>query len=337
MDIKVSIIIPTYNRGRLLRQCLDAVLMQQEAPPFEVVVVNDGSTDETAEVIKEYANVRLISQTNAGPAAARNNGAAQARGEIVVFTDDDCIPEPDWLKQLVAPFGRPEVAGAKGAYYCDQREPIARFVQLEYEEKYKELERHEYIDFVDTYSAAFRRNLFLAADGYDTAFTTASVEDQEFSFRLANAGHKMVFVPEARVWHRHTTTLGSYCRKKYKIGFWKVLVLAKNPNKASGDSHTPITLKIQILLAAAFLPLSALALLIPSASLVLFALVFTFFASSVPLTLRCLRADPLVGLFAPLFIVCRAGSLAWGLARGTLKRISGDPRFRVGDRPPQAE
>jgi hypothetical protein len=152
----VSVIVPAYNAEATLGDCLAAL--------------------------------QLIRQPNAGPAAARNRGVQAARGEILLFTDADCAPTPDWIERLTEPFRAPEVAGAKGVYRTRQRELVARFVQLEYEDKYARMSRQDRIDFVDTYSAAYRRDVFLANGGFDALFPAASVEDQEFSFRLARKG-----------------------------------------------------------------------------------------------------------------------------------------------------
>ena len=108
----------------------------------------------------------------------------------------------------------------------------------------------ESIDFVDTYSAAYRRDIFLANGGFDSTFPTASVEDQEFSFRLAEKGYRLVFVPAAKVFHRHNHTLSAYIRRKFLIGYWKVLVTRRHPGRAVRDSHTPQALKLQMGLAA---------------------------------------------------------------------------------------
>jgi len=251
--IQASIIIPAYNAANRISACLEALLAQNTARNYEIIVVDDGSTDNTAEIVKQYHQVRLITQANAGPASARNHGVEEAAGKMVLFIDDDCIASPDWSERMLAPFDDPELIGAKGAYLTNQKELTARFVQIEYEEKYDVLAKHQYIDFIDTYSAAFRYREFLNAGGYDNRFSTASTEDQEFSFRLANMGHKMIFIPDAKVRHTHVSTISGYIRKKYKIGYWKVLTLIRNPNKISGDSHTPVTLKIQILTMFLFL------------------------------------------------------------------------------------
>jgi GT2 family glycosyltransferase len=316
-----SVIIPTYNGASRIAACLEALLGQHAQASFEIIVVDDGSADDTPAVVQRFApRVRLIRQANAGPAAARNHGVREASGDVVLFIDDDCIAQPDWLAKMLAPFADGQIAGAKGAYLTRQRQLTARFVQVEYEEKYDCLLRNRYIDFIDTYSAAFRRDVFVASGGYDERFATACVEDQEFSFRLAAAGHKMVFIPDARVWHTHVPTVRGYWRKKLKIGYWKVLALIANPSKIAGDSHTPQTLKMQIALVG-LLPLSLAALAAWPWGLVAPAGVMgIFLLTAVPLTLRCLRRDWPVGLAAPAFIAIRAAALATGLLKGMLHR-----------------
>src|SRR5579864_3689500 len=129
--MSVSIIIPTFNGGARIADCLGALVKQTAGRDAEIVVVNDGSTDNTADVVARYTGVRLVSQSNAGPAAARNRGALEARGTIILFTDDDCVPMPDWLDGMLEPFNDPELVGAKGAYRTLQKSLVARFVQAE--------------------------------------------------------------------------------------------------------------------------------------------------------------------------------------------------------------
>jgi lipopolysaccharide/colanic/teichoic acid biosynthesis glycosyltransferase/GT2 family glycosyltransferase len=247
---QVSVVIPAYNAADLLPECLIA-LAAQDMPrnSYELIVVDDGSTDSTAELGRIHG-AQVISQPNAGPAAARNQGAAAAQGELLLFTDADCAPTPGWISALTAPFTDPHVAGAKGAYLTHQQGITPRFTQLEYEERYDRMAGLESIDFVDTYSAAYRRDVFLANGGFDTIFPTASVEDQELSFRLAEKGYRLVFVPEALVYHQHNPTVRSYFRRKYLIGYWKALLARWHPGRLVRDSHTPQTLKIQMVLLA---------------------------------------------------------------------------------------
>jgi GT2 family glycosyltransferase len=322
----VSVIIPTYNNAPVLRRCLEALERQQGPRPFEVIVVDDGSTDDTQAVCAAFPKVRYLRQENRGPAAARNHGVREAGGEIALFTDADCEPEPDWLEEMLAPFEEAEVVGVKGAYRSRQRELVARLVQLEYEDKYRRMARFRHIDFIDTYAAAYRRDVFLRYGGFDERYRTASVEDQEFSFRLAADGHKMVFNPRAVVWHRHVRNLSAYLRKKYKIGFWKSFLLRRHPGRVKGDTHTPASLKLQVLLAPAIAAGALGGLLHPALWAASGAALLLSLAGSLPFVLFAWRRDPLVALAAPFVFLGRSFALALGLVGGALRPPSAETR-----------
>ena len=243
-----SVIVPAYQAAPTLGLCLDALNVQTMARDlYEVIVVDDGSTDSTSE-IAHHVGAQVIVQPNSGAAAARNAGAAVARGALLLFTDADCAPVSGWIAALVAPFADEHVAGAKGAYLTGQGEIISRFTQLEYEDRYDRMVGVESINFVDTYSAAYRRDIFLANAGFDPAFRFD--EDQEFSFRLTEKGYRLVFAPAAQVYHRHNATLAAYIRRKFLMAHWKVPVTRRHPGRAVKDSHTPQALKLQMGLAA---------------------------------------------------------------------------------------
>jgi glycosyltransferase involved in cell wall biosynthesis len=154
-DIRVSVIVPAFNSQTTIARCLQALERQTLSQEhYEVIVVDDGSTDDTRGRVQSYAQPRLLTQRHAGPAAARNLGAQHARGEIVLFTDADCEPVPDWIEQMLAPFADAQVAGVKGVYLTHQQAIVARFVQVEYETRYermaRHMARHGRIDFIDT-------------------------------------------------------------------------------------------------------------------------------------------------------------------------------------------
>jgi GT2 family glycosyltransferase len=174
------------------------------------------------------------------------------------------------------------------------------------------------IDFIDTYSAAFRRNRFLEMAGYDTSFPVACAEDVELSYRMSARGWKMKFVPAAKVYHTHPDTLTSYLKKKYKFAFWRMLAVRKNPSKAIRDSHTPQLMKLQLLLAPALLLALAFDFSVrpamPSSVLVLAA----FLISTLPFTLRAIRKDAVVGLLSPALLAARSCAQLLGVAAGLL-------------------
>jgi cellulose synthase/poly-beta-1,6-N-acetylglucosamine synthase-like glycosyltransferase len=314
--MQISVVVPARNAARTIGSCLEGLLAQSVSRDlYEVIVVDDGSTDETRRVV-QGTGVELIAQPHEGPAAARNRGVVASTGEIVLFTDADCVPDENWMQEMMQPFEDPEIVGVKGVYRTQQRGIVPRFVQCEYEERYELMARQRWIDFIDTYSAGYRREVFLAEGGFDTRYPNASVEDQELSFRLAELGHKMVFNAGAAVYHQHPETLMAYSRRKFNIGYWKVRVLRRHPGKAVSDSHTPQSLKVQMGLAFFLVPVLALIFLRPLFSYLSLLAGVLFLLSVVPFSVKALRKDLVVGLVSPLLLFVRAMALGLGLVKG---------------------
>jgi len=323
--MSVSIIIPTFNGASRIGNCVDALLRQTVGRDAEILVVNDGSTDQTADVVPRYSGVRLINQLNAGPAAARNRGANEANGAIILFTDDDCVPAPDWLSSMSLPFADPEVIGVKGVYRTAQNSMVARFVQIEYEDRYRLMARFPCIDFIDTYSAGFRRDRFLEMKGYDSSFPVACAEDIDLSYRMSARGWKMKFVPAAIVYHTHPDTLSRYLKKKYKFAFWRVLAVRKNPGKAIKDSHTPQLMKLQLLFAPVLLLTAALDLARwPAVPISIFVVAFFLF-STLPFAFRTIAKDPIVGLLSPALLLVRSCAQVIGVTVGLIHAFRKSP------------
>jgi cellulose synthase/poly-beta-1,6-N-acetylglucosamine synthase-like glycosyltransferase len=313
-SLPASVIVPVLNGVETIGACLTALLAQTvNDSSYEILVVDDGSTDGSAQAAARFG-VIMIQQEHAGAAAARNRGAQQAKGQILLFTDADCEPMPDWIEEMLVPFANPGVVGVKGVYRTRQRSLVARFTQAEYEEKYSRLARADRIDFVDTYAAAYRRDVFWEHGGFDEQFLYD--EDQEFSFRLARAGHKLVFAPEAVVFHQHPQTVLNYCWRKVRLGRWKVRVHVRHPAKAVRDSYTPWSQKAQIVL----LPLTILAVLAAALGLTTWliaaALAGVGLLSVVPLLNKSVRQGWLVVMVSPVLVAFRALALGLGLLWG---------------------
>lgn len=331
--LRASVIVPVYNGVQTIIACLDA-LSRQSLPPkqYEILVVDDGSTDETAKMVRIWMkrhpqySVRLVQQQNTGPAAARNRGAQVAKADILLFTDADCAPTATWCAALLHAFDKADVVGAKGTYLTVQTGSVSRFVQAEYEDRYDRMDIQNRINFVDTYSAGYRRQVFLENGGFDSIFSgpTASNEDQELSFRLAAKGYRLVFVPNAQVQHVHDRTVKEYFKRKYQVGFWKALILRWHPERMIQDSHTPQSLKVQILLFGLLCGLLPLAILAARWPLLRFSwpgvplVLLLFYAVTGPFLWKLTRLSLQLLAASIILLPVRALALGAGYVMGTI-------------------
>jgi len=321
MRRRYSIVVPAYQAASVLGHCLQALIHQTvQRDQYEIIVVDDGSTDHTAAIARDAGADLVVSVPHRGPAGARNLGVEQAHGEIALFTDADCEPAPDWLACMVTPFAAPQVMGVKGAYRTRQRAVIARLVQLEYEIRYERMARLPCIDFIDTYAAAYRRDLFLSYDGFDETYPIPSAEDVDLSFRIARDGHTLLFVPQAQVWHQHPVSLRHYLTRKALYGFWRALLYLRYPDKISGDAHTDPALKAQFALLAVAI-MSALASLIWWPLVLLAgATLLLFLGTTLPFVRWAWPRDHVVALIWPGVTLLRVGMQGAGLSLGLLKQ-----------------
>lgn len=312
----ISIIIPAYNAERTLGACL-ASLEKQSIPreEYEIIVVDDGSSDSTSCEASAY-NSLVIKQAHQGSAAARNHGAEVARGDILLFTDADCVPLQDWIERMLACFADPDVVGGKGTYRTLQRSLVARFVQQEFEDKYDRTRRSHSIDFVDAYSAAYRRDVFRLVGGFDETFHQA--EDIELSYRLAALGYRMVFQPEAVVYHNHPESIVAYVRKKFWSAYWRSQAYRRFPSKVLRDSTTPRILYMQMPLAMLLVVSGALAPISNAGVLGLLGACLGFVASTAPFVARAWMRDRAAAAAAPFLLLARAFALSAGLGAGIL-------------------
>lgn len=219
-----TVVVPTYDRPDGLARCL-AALAAQTLPTerFEVVVVDDGGTVPARRVVASVAgalDVRVVEQPNAGPATARNNGAAAARGAYLVFTDDDCRPAEPWLEAIDAMAARHPgcaIGGHVDNALSDGIYSTASQLLIDF--------LYEYYNADDTGSRFFiTSNLalpteqFRALGGFDTSFPLPAAEDRDLCDRWREAGHAMVYCRDAVVHHAHALGLRSFCRQHFNYG-----------------------------------------------------------------------------------------------------------------------
>jgi cellulose synthase/poly-beta-1,6-N-acetylglucosamine synthase-like glycosyltransferase len=240
--VTISVIIPAYNASPSLAKTLKALSKQNCFQPYEVIVVDDGSTDNTAKIVEQFEHESphffYIYQNNAGPAAARNHGAHRARGEFLVFTDSDCIPHPNWLSKLMEGFGRPQVGVVAGSYgIANPESRLSRCIYMEI------LWRHQHLmpDFPNSfgsYNFCIRREVFEAVGGFNTGYRNASGEDNDLSYKVRRAGWKIYFERKALVDHYHTVKVVKYLKEQFRHGFWRVKMYLDHPGMMKGDGYT---------------------------------------------------------------------------------------------------
>lgn len=243
-NLFISVIIPTYNRLAMLKQTLDR-LMNQTIPShqYEIIVVDNGSEDGTKNYLEHLGNqgkVRYIRQLPLGPAVARNVGARAARGKILAFTDDDCLPEVEWLESLAASYtavGKsPAVAVGGRVKNVSEGYWLQKFYTAQGN-------RHcandcENPDYLDTANASFLRSAFLRIGGFDEAFHFPAAEDVDLGLRFTAAGYTLHTNPNAVVWHQGRLSLWGMIRQSFGRGRGNAYLRIKHPERyAKPDSH----------------------------------------------------------------------------------------------------
>lgn len=232
--MKVSLICPVYNARRTIGDVIDACL-KIDFRDLELIFVDDGSTDGSAEIMSQY-RVKVIRQSNGGPAKARNTGWRAASGDICFFTDSDCLPRPDVITVLVNHFGDEKVGGAGGTYeIANPQSLLARLIHAEIISRHRAMPVQ--VDYLGSFNCAYRKKALEEVGGFNEEFTAASAEDNDLSYRVVENGWKLTTDNSAVVGHFHETSLLRYCRQQYNHGKWRVKLYREHKNRVSGDSY----------------------------------------------------------------------------------------------------
>jgi len=262
METGISIIIPVYNDTPGLSECL-GTLQSRPFPGSEIIVVDDGSMEDPSSVAGKMGARFLRMSQNSGPAAARNHGARQARGEILFFVDADVLVSPKAIAQVVDVFKKnPDVAAVFGSYDASPRDGgvVSQYYNL----------RHHFVHQngnteASTFWAgcgAIRRSVFEAVSGFDEKrFPRSTIEDIELGYRVRKAGHRILLDKSLQATHLKRWTLGSllrtdiFCRA---VPWTRLILKSRNlPNDLNlkGGQRASAGL---VVLALIFLPLGAI-------------------------------------------------------------------------------
>jgi glycosyltransferase involved in cell wall biosynthesis len=258
--MKVSVVIAAYNAQNTIAQAVTHSLAQAKGPmEVEVVVVDDGSTDDTA-AVAENAGAKVIRQENAGPAEARNRGWKTATGQFICFTDSDCIPMPDWMENLLDGFTDQQVGAVAGSYdIANGNSWLARWVHQEIIERHKKM--NSFVRAFGSYNVAIPRYILRATGGFDSGYYRASGEDNDLSYRIIKKGWRIAFNPEAKVAHYHPEKLWKYLMEQYRHGFWRAKLYLDHPDMTTGDDYTRLRDRLEPILVGGIVGFLLLAVL----------------------------------------------------------------------------
>lgn len=224
---KVSVVVATYNGARTLEACLQS-LVELDYPDYEVIVVDDGSDDRTPEIVREYPGVRAIRQQNLGLSVARNVGIAAATGEIIAFTDSDCIADKDWLNYLVQMLESGDYAAVGGPNISPPaHDQVQACVAAAPGSPSHVLLTDTDAEHIPGCNMAFYKWALTTIDGFDPVFRKAG-DDVDVCWRLLQGGFRIGFSPSAVVWHHRRFTVGAYYRQQMGYGEAEALLRFKH-------------------------------------------------------------------------------------------------------------
>jgi len=227
---RVSVVVCAYNAADTLDDNLRS-LERLTYPDYEIILVNDGSTDRTSEIGRRFARVRVIDTPNAGLSAARNVGLAEATGEIVAYTDADTRVDRDWLTFLVQPFLRSEVVGSGGPNIVPSDDPpMAQCIARAPGGPTHVLLDDRIAEHVPGCNMAFRRDALLEIRGFNPLYLRAG-DDVDVCWRLQARGWKIGFAAAALVWHHHRSSVRAYWRQQVGYGEGETWLMAHHPDK----------------------------------------------------------------------------------------------------------
>jgi len=232
-----SVVIPTYNRLDMLLRVLDALEHQVDAPPFEVVVINDGSSDDTDRVLSQRRGIVYRAQPNGGPGRARNHGVALATGRTVLFIGDDTVPEPRFLAEharVHRDANHDPLVACLGYTGWPESDRVTAFMDyindfgLQF--GYRLINDGEIVPFNFFYTSniSIDREL-LATHPFDTTFPAAAWEDIELAYRLDHLGLKIRYNAKAITRHYHPMSVDSFARRQYTVGKSGAIFYRKHP------------------------------------------------------------------------------------------------------------
>jgi len=244
-NLFVSVSVSVYNGQSTIKKCLDCIMiLKYPKEKLEVIVVNDGSTDRTAEIVKDYS-VNLVEKEHGGYPSAMNTGIRVAKGNLILNIDSDTYIDEDWLTKALGEFKNPQV-GIVGGYVATAPTSSfwAKLAGFESEDRYDRM-RSKYVDFLTSTCTAYRRQLFTGVGLFNEELRRGS--DEELAQRAIEAGWKIVLRKDALCYHEGVS-LVKYFKKQVSNTIYQVNNFLKHPELLRGKKQHPRSLYIPLIL-----------------------------------------------------------------------------------------
>jgi len=250
----VSFVVPVHNGAAWIEETLAAIAAQADGRPMEIIVVDDRSSDRSAEILQRLAGhvpLRVLTGAGRGAAAALNAGVREARFPIVCQVDQDVVVRSLWMQRLTAELDDPAVGAAQGYFDTDPGAGLcARAMNLDLEQRYAAIDGRD-TEHVCTGNTAYRAGALHAIGLFDE--TLGYGYDNDVSYRLRSAGYRLTLCRDARSIHRWREGIWGYLVQQYGFGYGRIDLIAKHPARIGGDSVSPARMMLQPLMTAAAL------------------------------------------------------------------------------------
>jgi len=226
----VSVVICAYNAEETLAECLEHT-SRLEYPDLEVLVVDDGSTDRTADIARRFPRARLIEMAHGGLSVARNEGYRQATGDLVAYLDSDAYPTREWLHYLALGLNSRTLGGVGGPNLPPPDDPVgAQQVARAPGGPVHVLLTDDRAEHVPGCNMAFWRSVLIDVGGFDPIYTSAG-DDVDLCWKVLDQEWEIAFHPAAVVWHHRRAGLRTYLKQQQGYGRAEALVAVRHPNR----------------------------------------------------------------------------------------------------------
>ena len=320
--IKVSIVIPAYNAARTITKTLEACVNQSYPKEnFEVIIADDGSTDTTADIVKSFP-VKYLFQKNSGPATARNIGWRAAKGDIILFTDSDCVPEKEWITKMLAMFNAGDVAAVGGTYGNVNPEYIVSLC-IHHEILYRHSTLTEYVKYLGSFNLGIRKKVLEELNGFDESYKIACGEDADLTYRISYKDYKLRFSRGVEVGHHFPTSFFKFLKQQFWRGYWLMKIFRNHSKRLGNDGYSkfrdtiqpPMYLLILVMIPLCYFKIFLIAWLVLN--------VFAILIHTPVVAFGIKRSGNYKLLFLYLMLYMRGFFWATGCVRGGLKFILG--------------